>query len=141
MRLFENLSQWWLKKNARIWGSGCARVMLFTYSVKWNQYKSNHSDPDWIARQALLTRADWRQLDETTLIYEPNGEMVEIVDGLGVVHAIHAVIEIEYEYLLGRRTTIHILERMDMLRAAHHAADEFIAKRLRQPTPPRSAWG
>ena len=141
MRFFENLSLWWLKRNARIWGNGCARIMLFAYSVKWRQYKSTHSDPDWIARRALLTRANWKQFDETTLIYEPNGQMVEIVDGLGVVHAIHAVIEIEYEYLLGQRTGIHIMERMDMLRAAHQAADEFVAKRLRRPTPQTSAWG
>lgn len=137
MPFLENLSSWWLRRNARVWGSGCARVMLFAYSVKWNQYKSSHSDPDWIARQTLLTRTNWRQFDETTLIYDPNGQMVEITDGLGVVHAIHAVIEVEYEYLLSRRTTIHIMERMDMLRAAHDAADHLIARRLHKPPPPK----
>jgi hypothetical protein len=103
--------------------------MLFAYKVKWNQYKSDRHDRAWIAGKALVTRLRWRQVDETTFTYEPTGEPVKLIPGDGAIwSAIHAVIQVEYDYLLSIRKGMTISERAQMVREAHHAANSFIAR-------------
>ena len=109
MRFFEDLSQWWLKRNGRNWGSGCARVMRSSPTPSVGPVRIEpFRVPIGSRASALLTRANWKRFDETTLIYHPSGQTVEMAGGLGVVHAIHSVIEIEYEYLLSRRPALFI---------------------------------
>lgn len=127
MRFLEHLHRRWLEKNARFWGKECARVMFFAFSVKWNQYKTTAPTPAWLVRQTLVTRTDWRQVGDATILHEPSGQAVEISDDKNLRYAIHAVIEIEYGFELGKLTTPW--ECADMLRQAHLAADEFLDKK------------
>jgi hypothetical protein len=128
MGFLANLNQRWLNMNGRFWGRQCARVMLWAYKVKWNQYKECRDDPAWIAGKALVTRIKWTQIDETTFTYEPIGDPVKLVPGYAAISsAIHAVIQIEYAYLLSIRKGMIISECAEMVRQAHRAADSYIA--------------
>lgn len=133
MSLLEDLTQRWFNMNARFWGRECARVMLFAFSVKWRQYEERRSDSLFIAGKALSTRLKWKQIDETTFTYEPSGLPVDISGDAPVLRAIHAVIEIEYDYLLGKRKGMTLWERAQMLHEAHRAADQYAAKWASRP--------
>jgi len=128
MRFLELLQRRWLERNARFWGKECARVMLFAFMVKKNQYESTAPNYAWISRRALETRTHWRQVGETTMLYDRSGQAVEISDGLNLRSVIHLVIEIEYGYELSKLTTSW--ERADMLREAHDAADKYLDKKV-----------
>jgi len=128
MRFVELLQRRWFEGNARLWGKECARVMLFAFMVKKNQYESTAPSYAWISRRALETRTDWRQVGETTMLYDPSGQVVEMSDDLTLRSVIHLVIEIEYGYELSKLTTPW--ECADMLREAHGAADGYLDKKV-----------
>jgi hypothetical protein len=100
--------------------------MLFAFLVKKNQYEGTAPSYAWVARQAILTRSHWGQVDETTLLFEKSGEPVEIPDDSNLRSAIHTVIEIEYKHELSRLVP---WECADMLRQAHFAADSYLARK------------
>lgn len=128
MRFLELLQRRWLEGNARLWGKECARVMLFAFMVKKNQYESTAPNYAWISRQALQTRTHWQQVGETTMLYDRSGQTVEISDGSSLRNVIHMVTEVEYGYELIKLTTPS--ERANMLREAHNAADKYLDKKV-----------
>ena len=128
MRFMEHIKRRWLDGNARFWGKECARLMLFGFVVKKNQYESTAPNYAWITRQAMLTRPDWRQISETTMLHDKSGQTVEIADDTNLRYAIHAIIEIEYGYEVLKLTSPW--ECADMLREAHGAADKYLDEKL-----------
>src|SRR5271157_4095462 len=102
MRFLEHLRRRWFEGNARFWGKECARVMVFAFRVKKNQYESTAPSYGWIARQVILTRTHWVQVGETIMLYDRSGQTVEVPDDSNLRFAIHAVIEIEYGHELKR---------------------------------------
>ena len=127
MRFMEHLQRRWLDGNARYWGKECARLMLFSFLVKQNQYASTAPSLSWIIRQAMLTRTDWHQVGETAMLHIKSDETVEIRDDTNLRSAIHAVIAIEYGYEVGK--IMPPWECANMLREAHHAADVYLDKK------------
>lgn len=101
--------------------------MLFAFLVKKEQYKSTAPTFAWIARRAMLERTHWQQVGETTMLYDRSGQTIEIPDDSDLRLAIHAVIEIEYSYEIGR--LVSPWECADMVREAHDAADKYIVKK------------
>lgn len=102
--------------------------MLFAFMVKKNQYESTAPSYAWISRRALETRTHWRQVGETTMLYDPSGQVVEMSDDLNLRSVIHLVIEIEYGHELSKLTTPW--ECADMLCEAHSAADRYLNKKV-----------
>jgi len=127
MRFLEHLQRRWLDGNARFWGKECARLMLLAFLVKKNQYESTAPTYAWVARQAILTRTHWRQVGETTMLYDRSGQTVDVPDDSNLKFAIHAVIEIEYSFEISKLTTPW--ECADMVRLAHDAADTYLAQK------------
>jgi hypothetical protein len=127
MRFLKHLQRRWFDWNARIWGKECARVMLFAFLVKKNQYESTAPTYAWVARQAMLTRPHWVQVGETAMQYDRSGQTIDVPDDSNLKYAIHAVIEIEYSYELSKMMSSW--ECFDMLRLAHDAADKFLAQK------------
>lgn len=74
------LSEKGLERRARKYGKGCARVMLISFSAMKEHYKGEAPTYAWIARKALNTRPDWRQVNETTFIYEQGPKNDQPVD-------------------------------------------------------------
>jgi hypothetical protein len=128
MRFLERLQRRWMDGNARLWGKECARVMLFAFLVKKNQYESTAPTYAWITRQTMLTRNHWAQVGEKTMLYDRSGQTVEVPDDDSSLRfAIHAVIEIEYGFELSKLTNSR--ERADMLREAHNAAERYLTEK------------
>jgi hypothetical protein len=127
MRFLEHLQRRWMDGNARFWGKECARVMLFAFLVKKNQYESTAPKYAWITRQAMLTRTHWAQVGETTMLYDRSGQTVEVTDDSSLRFAIHAIIEVEYGFELSKLT--HSWERAEMLREAHDAAEKYLDRK------------
>jgi hypothetical protein len=123
----EHLKRRWTDGNARFWGKECARLMLYAFFVKQSQYESTAPNLSWITRQAMLTRTDWRQIGETTMLHDKSGQTVEITEDTNLRYAIHAVIEFEYGYELLK--LVSPWECADMLREAHSAADAYCDKK------------
>jgi hypothetical protein len=101
--------------------------MFLAYVVKSKQYERTAPSVPWIIRQVVLTRSDWGQVGDTTLVYRPTGTTVEMGEGTTLNFAIHAVIQIEYSALLSKLTPSW--EAEPLVREAHDAAEEFIAKK------------
>lgn len=129
MRFFEHLQRRWLEGNARFWGKECARVMVFAFRVKKNQYETTAPSYAWIARQVILTRTHWRQIGEITMLYDRSGQTVDLPDNSNLRFAIHAVIEIEYGHELKRLLKMNPWECSDMVRLAHDAAEKYLAQK------------
>lgn len=128
MRFLEHLKRRWLEKNARFWGKECGRVMLFAFAVKKNQYESTAPNLAWLIRQTTLTRTDWQQVGDETLLHVPSGRSVEISGDTNLRSAIHFVIELEYGYEIGK--LVNPWECDDMLREAHAAADQYLDQKI-----------
>ena|ERR1035441_3447424 len=127
MRFLEHLQQRWMNGNARFWGKECVRVMFFAYVVKTKQYERTAPNVAWIIRQTVLARSDWGQVGDTTLVYRPSGTTVEMGEGTTLNFAIHAVIQIEYLAELSK--LMPSWEAEPLVREAHDAAEQFIAKK------------
>jgi hypothetical protein len=127
MRFLEHLQQRWMNGNARFWGNECARVMFVGYVVKSKQYERTSPSRAWIIRQAMLARSDWGQVGETTLVYRPTGTTLEMGEDTTLNFAIHAVIQIEYSAELSK--LMPSWEADLLVREAHDAAEQFIAKK------------
>jgi hypothetical protein len=127
MRFLEHLQQRWMNGNARFWGKECVRVMFFAYVVKSKQYERTAPSVAWIIRQTVLTRSDWGQVSDNTLVHRPTGTTIEMGEDTTLNFAIHAVIQIEYLAELSKLMPSSEAERL--VREAHNAADEFIAKK------------
>jgi hypothetical protein len=127
MRFLEHLQQRWENGNARFWGKECVRVMVIALAVKREQYKSTAPSVAWIIRQAVLARSDWGQANDTTLVHRPTGTTIEMGEDTTLNFAIHAVIQIEYLAELLKLMPSWEAERL--VREAHEAAEEFIAKK------------
>jgi hypothetical protein len=127
MRFLEHLQQRWMNGNARFWGKECVRVMFFAYVVKSKQYERTAPSVALIIRQTVLTRSDWGQVSDNTLVHRPTGTTIEMGEDTTLNFAIHAVIQIEYLAELSKLMPSSEAERL--VREAHNAADEFIAKK------------
>ena len=127
MRFLEHLQQRWMNGNARFWGKECVRVMFFAYVVKSKQHERTAPSIAWIIRQVVLTRSDWGQVGETTLVYRPTGNTIEMGEDSTLNFAIHAVIQTEYSALLSK--SVNSWEVEPLVREAHDAAEVFIAKK------------
>jgi hypothetical protein len=71
MKLLDLLAERFLEKRAKKYGSGCARAMLISALAMKEHYKGVASSYAWLARKALNTRPNWKQVNETVSIYEP----------------------------------------------------------------------
>ena len=123
-----HLKRRWLDVNARFWGKECARVMLFAFRVKKNQYETTSPSRAWLAILATIQRTDWVRVGETTVLHQPSGQTVDIPENTNIIFAIHAVIEVEYGYEIDKLLRLPPWEAADMLREAHAAADKYIAE-------------
>jgi len=155
--MLEMLSERALEKRARKYGKGCARVMLFSFSAMKEQYKGEAPTYAWIARKALNTRPDWRQVNETTFVYElgPNSDesmdlaeyrdepwltsTLEITDAMSLWDVIQEVIRTElYWYYL---RNIEIWKRTHLMELAVSEAAKYIGPTSAlEVFQSRSAW-
>jgi tetratricopeptide (TPR) repeat protein len=151
------LSERSLEKRARKYGKGCARIMLFSFSAMKERYKGEAPTYAWIARKALNTRPDWRQVDETTFIYEmgPKNDQpmdvaeycdepwltgtLEITDVMSLWDVIQGVIRIElYWYYL---RNVEIWNRLHLMELAVSEAAKYIGPtNAFEVLQSRSAW-
>jgi len=75
----------------------------------------------------MLARSDWGQVGETTLVYRPTGTTLEMGEDTTLNFSIHAVIQIEYSAELSK--LMPSWEAESLVREAHDAAEQFIAKK------------
>jgi hypothetical protein len=71
MKLLDLLTERFLEKRAKKYGKGCARAMLISALAMKEHYKGVVPSYAWLARKALNTRPNWKQVSETVFIYEP----------------------------------------------------------------------
>jgi len=75
----------------------------------------------------MLARSDWGQVGETTQVYRPTGTTLEMGEDTTLNFSIHAVIQIEYSAELSK--LMPSWEAESLVREAHDAAEQFIAKK------------
>ncbi|MCJ7501861.1 MAG: hypothetical protein MUP80_02205 [Acidobacteriia bacterium] len=99
--------------------------MLFTANVMRYKYEGHAPTYAWLARKALTTRSNWRQLDETHFIFEGSGQKIEVTDDLSVIDVVHIVIEVEMSHNL---TSLPPWRIQQLKNLAHEAADAYVRK-------------
>jgi hypothetical protein len=131
MGFLDILVQRGLEKQARSWGKGCARVMLFSFLAAKNHYLSAmvqqgiNPTAAWMSRKALIDRNRWHQTNETDFVFDETGDIVSITDDMSLLQVIHYVIEIEYGYDLRE---VPSWRRQELLALAHEAADKWCSR-------------
>jgi hypothetical protein len=71
VKLLDLLAERLLEKRAKKYGKGSARAMLSSALAMKEHYKGVAPSYAWLARKALNTRLDWKQVSETLFIYKP----------------------------------------------------------------------
>ena len=79
----------------------------------------------WLARKALLTRDHWKQVDETTFLFEKSGEPIQITDEMNLLHVTHLVVDVEYGYEVGT-TRPPEWQKQELLLLAHYEVDQHM---------------
>ena len=126
MGFFESVVNWFTEWEARKFGKGCARAMLFSANVMKHKYEGQAPTYAWLARKALLTRPNWNQLDGTRFTFSRSGQVIDITDDMSVMDVVHRVIEVELSHNLASVPT-HRSQHLKGL--AHEAADAYVGNK------------
>ncbi len=140
MKLLDLLLERYLERGARKYGKGCARVMLIAALAMKERYKDVAPTYAWIARKALNTRPSWRQINETTFVYElgpiieqpvaenkdnqlPTG-ILDVTDTMSLLDVIQEVIRTElfWHHLRDQE----IWKRLELIDLALNEASKYI---------------
>ena len=123
--LVDMLLNWFAEWEARKFGKGCARAMLFSANVMRYKYEGLAPTYAWLARKALTTRSNWHQIDETNFVFEGSGQTIEVTDGLSVIDVVHLVIEVELTHSL---SGLQPWRAQQLKTMAHEAADSYVRR-------------
>jgi hypothetical protein len=143
MKLLDLLTERLIEKRAKKYGKGCAKAMLISALAMKEHYKGVAPTYAWLARKALNTRPQWKQVSETIFTYErgPNSDgslddlekhqpwlngTLDITDDMSLSDVIQDVIRTElYWYYL---RDLEIWKRLELIDLALSEASKFINK-------------
>jgi hypothetical protein len=126
MGLFERFKLRRMENGAKRWGRWCAKAMVFSFTVFRHQYEGVAPTYAWLARKALSTRNDWKQINDTEFVFEKNGYEATISDDMNLLQVIHIVIDVEFGHDL-ESWGLPLFQRHLYLTLAHEEADKEIS--------------